>query len=70
MPAAGEKEYTDKIRGLVLRGDSKKGGGILNSARLLHETSEEELVTQSMERSEGDHLLWHREPWRSRAATV
>ena len=45
-----EKEYTDKIRGLSYEEIAGRGGGILNSARLLHETPEEELFRQSMER--------------------
>ena len=45
-----EKEYTDKIRGLSYEEIARRGGGILNSAKLLHETSEEELIRQSMER--------------------
>ncbi len=45
-----EKEYTDKIRGLSYEEIARRGGGILNSARLLHETSAEELFRQSMER--------------------
>ena len=45
-----EKEYTDKIRGLSYEEIAKRGGGILNSAKLLHETSGEELFRQSMER--------------------
>ncbi len=45
-----EKEYTDKIRGLSYEEIALRGGGILNSARLLHNTSEEELFRQSMER--------------------
>ncbi len=45
-----EKEYTDKIRGLSYEEIARRGGGILNSAKLLHETSEEELFCQSMER--------------------
>ncbi len=45
-----EKEYTDKIRGLSYEEIARRGGGILNSARLLHETSEEDLFRQSMER--------------------
>jgi len=45
-----EKEYTDKIRGLSYEEIAKRGGGILNSARLLHETTEDELFRQSMER--------------------
>ena len=45
-----EKEYTDKIRGLSYEEIAQRGGGILNSAKLLHETSEDELFRQSMER--------------------
>jgi len=45
-----EKEYVDKIRGLSYEEIARRGGGILNSARLLHETSEDELFRQSMER--------------------
>jgi imidazolonepropionase len=45
-----EKEYIDKIRGLSYEEIAKRGGGILNSARLLHETTEDELFRQSMER--------------------
>ncbi len=45
-----EKEYTDKIRGLSYEEIAKRGGGILNSAKLLHDTPEDELFRQSMER--------------------
>lgn len=45
-----EKEYVDKIRGLSYEEIAKRGGGILNSAKLLHNTSEDELFRQSMER--------------------
>ena len=45
-----EIEYTDKIRGLSYEEIAKRGGGILNSARKLHETSENELYTQSIKR--------------------
>ncbi len=45
-----EKEYTDKIRGLSYEKIALRGGGILNSARLLHDTTEDELFRQSMER--------------------
>ena len=45
-----EKEYTDKIRGLSYEEIARRGGGILNSAQLLHQTGEEELFRQSMER--------------------
>jgi len=45
-----ELEYRDKIRGLSYEEIAKRGGGILNSAKLLHDTSEEELYRQSVER--------------------
>lgn len=45
-----EIEYVDKIKGLSYEEIAKRGGGILNSAKLLHNTSENELVEQSMER--------------------
>jgi imidazolonepropionase len=45
-----EAEFTDKIRGLSYEEIAKRGGGILNSADKLHETSEEELFDQSMRR--------------------
>jgi imidazolonepropionase len=43
-----EGEYSDKIRGLSYEEIARRGGGILNSAKLLHETSEEELYRQSL----------------------
>ncbi|MFA5426343.1 MAG: imidazolonepropionase, partial [Bacteroidales bacterium] len=46
-----EKEFVDKIRGLSYREIAARGGGILNSARLLHQTSEEELYRQSLVRA-------------------
>ncbi len=45
-----EIEYVDKIKGLSYEEIAKRGGGILNSAKLLHHTSEEELVEQAMGR--------------------
>jgi imidazolonepropionase len=45
-----EKEFADKIRGLTYEEIAKRGGGILNSANKLRETSEEELYNQSYER--------------------
>lgn len=45
-----EIEYIDKIRGLSYEEIAKRGGGILNSARKLHETSEEDLFQQSIKR--------------------
>lgn len=45
-----EMEYTDKIRGLSYTEIAERGGGILNSAKVLHETSEDELFDQSIAR--------------------
>jgi imidazolonepropionase len=45
-----EIEYGDKIRGLSYEEIAKRGGGILNSAKLLHNTSEEALYEQSLQR--------------------
>lgn len=45
-----EIEYIDKIKGLSYEEIAKRGGGILNSAKLLHNTSEEELYNQSLQR--------------------
>jgi imidazolonepropionase len=45
-----ETEFVDKIRGLSYGEIAKRGGGILNSAKKLHETSEDQLYIQSMER--------------------
>jgi imidazolonepropionase len=45
-----EHEYTDKIRGLSYEEIAIRGGGILNSAKILHETSENELYKQSLDR--------------------
>lgn len=45
-----EMEYVDKIRGLSYEEIAKRGGGILNSAKLLRETSDEVLFDQAMAR--------------------
>ena len=45
-----EIEYSDKIKGLSYEEIAKRGGGILNSAKLLAETSEDELYNQSLAR--------------------
>jgi len=47
-----EREYVDKIRGLSYEEIAKRGGGILNSAKKLHDTSETELIALAMERLE------------------
>ncbi len=45
-----EQEFIDKISGLSYEEIAARGGGILNSADLLHATSEDELLSQSMVR--------------------
>jgi len=50
FPASREIEYIDKIRGLSYEEIAKRGGGILNSARKTHETSEKQLYAAALER--------------------
>ena len=45
-----EQEFVDKIHGLTYEQIAARGGGILNSAERLHNTSEDELYRQAMER--------------------
>ncbi len=45
-----ETEFFDKINGLSYMEIAKRGGGILNSAKLLHNTTQDELYRQSVER--------------------
>ncbi len=45
-----EGEFLDKIDGLSYEQIASRGGGILNSAQKLHDTPEEELYSQAMER--------------------
>ncbi len=45
-----EIEYIDKIKGLSYEEIAKRGGGILNSAKRLHDASEDELYNQSLQR--------------------
>lgn len=49
---AGDRsqEFVDRLKGLSYEAIAAKGGGILNSAQTLHETSEDSLYAQSMER--------------------
>lgn len=42
-----EQEFVDRINGLSYEEIANRGGGILNSAKKLHDTSEEELYNQS-----------------------
>jgi imidazolonepropionase len=50
FPAYRETEFVDKIRGVSYEEIAAKGGGILNSAKLLNETSEERLLDQAQTR--------------------
>ena len=45
-----EGEFVDKINGLSYQEIARKGGGILNSAKMLRETSEDVLLEQAMTR--------------------
>lgn len=47
-----EGEFVDRINGLTYQEIANKGGGILNSAKKLQETSEEDLYEQSKKRLE------------------
>lgn len=47
-----EQEFVDRINGLTYEEIANRGGGILNSAKTLQETSEEELYRQSARRLE------------------
>lgn len=46
-----EQEFTDKIKGLSYQEIARRGGGILNSAKLLSQTSEESLFSSAMQRA-------------------
>jgi Imidazolonepropionase and related amidohydrolases len=45
-----EQEFVDKINGLTYQEIAARGGGILNSAKLLHNSSEEDLYNSAMKR--------------------
>lgn len=47
-----EQEFVDRINGMTYEEIANRGGGILNSAEKLNETSEEELYNQSKKRLE------------------
>ena len=46
-----EMEFMDKLRGLSYQEIARRGGGILNSVELLHNTSEDELLRQTLVRA-------------------
>ncbi|MCX6199186.1 MAG: imidazolonepropionase [Bacteroidetes bacterium] len=47
-----ENEFADKINGLTYEEIAARGGGILNSAKRLNETTEEELLDSALQRLE------------------
>lgn len=49
--ASRESEFVDKIKGISYEEIAKKGGGILNSAKRLQKTSEEELFEKAVVRA-------------------
>lgn len=49
-PASREIEYVDKIKGLSYEEIARRGGGILNSARLMATTTEEQLLHDALHR--------------------
>ena len=49
-PAPREREFIDRIRGLSYEEIAARGGGILNSAELLRQTSDEDLYYGAMKR--------------------
>jgi len=51
-----EIEYVDKIKGLSYEEIAKRGGGILNSAKRLHDASETELIGDALARLE--EITW------------
>ena len=46
-----EMEFMDKLRGLSYQEIARRGGGILNSVELLHNTPEDELLRQTLVRA-------------------
>ncbi len=52
FPKTREVEYVDKINGLSYEEIARRGGGILNSAKAMKETSEETLYQDAMKRLE------------------
>ena len=49
-PESREIEYIDKIKGLSYEEIARRGGGILNSAKLMQHASEDELVESALKR--------------------
>jgi imidazolonepropionase len=49
-PAPRDKEFVDRIKGLSYEEIARRGGGILNSSKRLHDMPEDELYNSAMER--------------------
>ena len=49
FPSGREQEFADKIRGLSYEEIARRGGGILNSAKRLHEMPAEELYNRALQ---------------------
>lgn len=49
-PQSREAEFVGRIKGLTYEQIAKQGGGILNSAKQLHDTTEEDLYRTALER--------------------
>jgi imidazolonepropionase len=50
FPGSREKEFVDRIKGLSYEEITRRGGGILNSAKMLEDISEDELYDAALER--------------------
>jgi imidazolonepropionase len=50
FPGSREKEFVDRIKGLSYEEIARRGGGILNSAKMLENISEDELYDAALER--------------------
>lgn len=50
FPGSREKEFVDRIKGLSYEEIAQRGGGILNSAKMLQEKSEDELYNEALGR--------------------
>ncbi len=48
--ASREKEFTDRVKGLSYNEIAQRGGGILNSARYIHEATEDDLAESALAR--------------------
>ena len=52
FPSSREQEFVDRINGLSYEEIARRGGGILNSAKIMEQTSEDDLFESAMRRLE------------------